>query len=354
MSSKKKFKRVILHAGLGKTGTSSIQNQLLEHAKVLESEHSIHFPRVFRGLHQPFNGNHSSLLGFMFIDHNGPPRSHSLAGFRSEKEAEEYSSKIRTDFENGFSSSSASNLLISAEGLGHFSKPRLILLSNWLQKFAEDIEVIVCIRHPMAALSSEIQQRLTLGFVLEDLYEQPPRYRFKQLFDRLETAFPQSKFVVYDFSRATEYPAGLVGCFYEKIGLDARLVPQQSKYKNESMSHEAALLLSALNATEPLIEGGKINRNRSPRAIQYFQKIPGKKYQAPRAVYQMLEREISDDLAWLLEHRGIDLGAITINHRSEYRSFSETSVRSIAVRLGKLRKYGVLPRVIEKITKKSR
>ena len=352
MTSYKKFKRVILHAGLGKTGTSSIQNQLLGQAKVLESEHNIHFPCVFHGLYQPFDGNHSSLLSFMFIDHNGPPRSHSLAGFKTEKEAKEYSFKIRTNFENGFSSSSASNLLMSAEGLGHFSKPRLILLSNWLQKFAEEIEVIVCIRHPMAALSSEIQQRLTLGFVLEDLYEQPPRYRFKNLFDRLETAFPQSKFVVYDFAQATEYPGGLVGCFYEKIGLDPCLVSQQPKYSNESMSHEAALLLSALNATEPLIEGGKRNKNRSPGDIQDFLKIPGKKYQAPRGVYEMLEREISDDLAWLLEHRGIDLGAVTVNHRSEYRSFSETSVRSIALSLGKLSKYGILPRVIEKIIKK--
>jgi hypothetical protein len=110
-------------------------------------------------------------------------------------------------------------------------------------------------------------------------------------------------------------------------------VPQKPKYSNESMSHEAALLLSALNRAEPLLEGNKINKNRSPGDIQDFLNIPGEKYQAPREVYEILEREIVDDLTWLREQRGLDFDAVTINHRSEYRSFSEESIRSIALRL---------------------
>lgn len=337
MSSGKKFRRVLLHAGLGKTGTSSIQTQLMDHAQLLEDEYDIHFPRKF-GTLQRFNGNHSSLLSFMFIDHKGAPRSHALTQFRSDDEAYRYPEKIRRHFERGFASSKASNLLLSAEGLGHFSKPRLLLLAQWLSEFAEEVQVIVCLRHPLAALSSEIQQRLTVGYVLEDLYEQPPRYRFKNLFDRLLTAFPQSKYVVYDFFEATTSPEGLIGFFYKKIGLDPKLVSKKDIRSNESMSHEAALLLSALNRAQPMLEGTTRNKLRSGGDVQDFLTIPGKKFQAPKSVYDSLESEIVDDLTWLREQHGLDLKSTHLTHRTDYRSFSDESVQHIAIRLGKLSK----------------
>lgn len=337
MSNRKKFRRVLLHAGLGKTGTSSIQTQLLNHAELLEDEYDIHFPRKFSGP-QRFNGNHSSLLSFMFVDHHGAPQSHALTRFRSKEQANRYPEKIRKHFENGFTTSKASQLLISAEGLGHFSKPRLRLLAEWLSEVAEEVQLIVCLRHPLAALSSEIQQRLTLGYVLEDLYEQPPRYRFKNLFDRLETAFPESKFVVYDFAEATKSPDELIGFFYKKIGLDPKLVSQKSVRSNESMSHEAALLLSALNRAQPMLEGNTRSKLRSPGDVQGFLSIPGENFQAPKVVYDLLEREIVDDLAWLRERYGLELESQSITHRTDYRSFSDESIQQIALRLSKLSK----------------
>jgi hypothetical protein len=177
-----------------------------------------------------------------------------------------------------------------------------------------------------------------LGYVLEDLYEQPPRYRFKNLFDRLETAFPESKFVVYDFAEATKSPDELIGFFYKKIGLDPKLVSQKSVRSNESMSHEAALLLSALNRAQPMLEGNTRSKLRSPGDVQGFLSIPGENFQAPKVVYDLLEREIVDDLAWLRERYGLELESKSITHRTEYRSFSDESIQQIALRLSKLSK----------------
>jgi hypothetical protein len=104
------------------------------------------------------------------------------------------------------------------------------------------------------------------------------------------------------------------------------------------MSHEAALLLSALNRAQPMLEGNTRSKLRSPGDVQGFLSIPGENFQAPKVVYDLLEREIVDDLAWLRERYGLELESKSITHRTEYRSFSDESIQQIALRLSKLSK----------------
>ena len=65
MSGSKRFKTTFLHIGLGKTGTTSIQADLLAEADVLESAYDLHFPRAFPPSRK-FNGNHSFFLRALF------------------------------------------------------------------------------------------------------------------------------------------------------------------------------------------------------------------------------------------------------------------------------------------------
>lgn len=331
------FKRAYLHIGLGKTGTSAVQAQLLQHAGRLEREQDMHFPRLLDSS-GPFDGNHSQYLNAMFVDETGLGRSHKVAGFKSRETLALHAAGLRRQFEQGFAASGASQLLLSAEVIGHFSQSRLLLLAGWLQQFAREVEIIACIRHPLDALSSEIQQRLKQGFVLEDMYETPPCYKFSELFGRLEAAFPHSAFRLYDFSEALVFEGGVAGAFLRQLGVDLDLAVPAAKPANPSMSHEAALLLSALNRARPLLDSGGRNSYRSPNDVMELIQIPGRKFQAPAEVHEKLGRLIAGDLQWLRDKYGIELHARPVSQELDYRHFSEESIEDIALRVAELSK----------------
>ena len=334
----KLFERTYLHIGLGKTGSSAIQEQLYRNADLLEREYDIHYPR---GLDDSgvFDGNHSRFLSAMFVDGEELSRPQIVAGFKSRKEVEQYAAHTRARFEKGFAASSATRLLVSAEAVGHHSEQRLILLSQWLRQFSKEILIVACVRHPLEALSSEIQERLKRGFVLEDLYQTPPYYKLRNLFGRVDTAFSGCDVCIYDFARAAANPAGLAVALLEQIGVQAALPVQPSRFTNTSMSQEAALLLSALNRSTPMVIGEGLNKARTPNDVIEFIGIPGRKYQAPAEVHERLRQLAEPELSWLKATHGIELQAAPVQYDVDHNYFSQESINSIALRIARLNRY---------------
>jgi len=332
---RKKFRLAYLHIGLGKTGSTAIQAQLLSLADRLERDHDLHFP-VMADDGDPFRGNHSTYLEAMFVDGRVMSRLGGPAGDRSPQQIAERAEQVKSQFEAGFAASRAGRLLISAEAIGHFPKRSLQPLSQWLSEHVERVEIVACLRHPLAALSSEIQQRLKSGEVLEHLYEHPPFYAFQDLFDRIGAAFPASGLSLYDFSAATAGAGGVVGTFFRKIGLDAGVAVDSSSPANRSMSHEAALLLSALNKSRPMAGVGAPGNGRKPGDVLPFLSLPGPKFQAPPEVYAKLASRIQPDLAWLKQTHAIELDPGEPLRPTEYFAFSEEAIRELAVRVAGL------------------
>ncbi len=79
MTGGKRFNTIYLHVGLGKTGTTSIQRELLRYAGALESRHDLHYPRRFPHLHD-FEGNHSFLLRGLFFEREEVRRQLAIRG----------------------------------------------------------------------------------------------------------------------------------------------------------------------------------------------------------------------------------------------------------------------------------
>lgn len=330
MQTQKIFKRIYLHIGLGKTGTSSIQQELCQNTDLLAREYGIHYPCDLDNSAR-FDGNHSRYLSAMFPNESAPTRSVILAGLQSPQELAAHAAKIKAGFERGFAATRADRLLISAEGVGHFATPRVLKLAGWLRQFSQEIEIVACVRHPVEVLSSEIQQRLRQGFILEDLYAQPPHYNFEKLFSRMQKGFPNSRITAYSFAEAVQDAGGLASALLQKIGIDTDLPAFVPVHLNPSMSHEAALLLSALNRARPLVVDDKRSRLRSASDISAFLKIPGRKYQAPREVCDRLARQAADDLIWLKENYGIELALRPVASELDHNYFSPQSIEYIAL-----------------------
>ena len=329
-SKPKRFKSLYLHIGLGKTGSTSIQQDLLASADLLESQYDLHYPRNFTHTRQ-HRGNHSMLLRSLFSDDPEVRARLAAQGLSSSAAIEQYNRQTLSQLHAGFGATNASNLLLSAEGVGHFKKPQLEELAHWLQELAGEIRIVACVRHPVHALSSEIQQRLLIGEILEDMYEKPPVYLFSRLFRRFEQAFGKENIIVYDFADAIRSPDGLTTEFLRQIGIEAAADFPRSQASNTSMSHEGALLLSAINRLRPIL----IDQDRNPARLHvnpsYFKKIPGRTYTAPRQVYDQAIRTVQGDIDWLLQEYGIDLGNFETPAQEAYNSFSDESIEHLAL-----------------------
>lgn len=332
MANDRKFHTAYLHVGLGKTGTTTIQQQLLQHAELLESRYDLHFPRNFSHEHR-FNGNHSLLLRALYPDSDAARKRLAGVGLTSRRKIERYNRKTRAQLKKGFTRTSAYNLLLSAEGVGHFSAEDIHALAGWLAGIADEVKVIVCVRHPIDALSSEIQQRLNLGAVLEDLYQNPPVYRFRSLFGRLESAFGHDSIITYDFSDAVSHPGGVTAMFLSKLGIEDCAVFGRIPPTNVTMSHEAALLISALNRQRPLLSGERRNPRRRSDDIRQMKQIPGRKYKAPAEVYQKVRDAMLPDIEWLRDHYELELQAPQLEDGIAHDSFSQESRDYIALTL---------------------
>ncbi|KAA1189184.1 hypothetical protein F0M18_16040 [Pseudohalioglobus sediminis] len=343
----KRFKTLYLHIGLGKTGTTSVQRDILANAGLLESRYDIHYPTRFPH-ERHFQGNHSILLRALFSGHPDVRQRLAARGMESDEQLAAYNKRTRACLEQGFRKSKATNLLLSAESVAHFYRPDMLELAEWLRGYAEEVRVVACVRHPVHALSSEIQQRLNIGGVLEDLYQNPPFYRFKSLFQRVENAFGKGSLVVYDFAAAVAHPRGLTGAMFENMGVDVGDSFRPRPPSNTSMSHEAALLISALNRSLPVLVDGKRNPLRRADEIPRLSKIPGRKYTAPAEVYQQVTESMKPDVEWLREHYQLELAADCPTPDADYYSFSEESIEALALQIAEYSRmrYGLMSPLI--------
>ena len=330
MRHNKRFRRVYLHAGLGKTGTSTIQSYLAANAVRIEREYDIHFPHVF-DLAGPFDGNHSQLLRTICRSEVEHSSTHTYFAATKVNGIALGAEEVRSQFESGFSDSEATQLLVSAEAVGHFDARQMMLLSSWLCEYSDSVVVIACIRHPAAALSSEIQQRLRFGAVLEELYENPPCYSFKGLLPRLEAAFPGSKMILYDFEDASGCASGVVGTFLQKIGIEEDLWGRFPDRVNPSMSQHGAMLLSALNQARSSGSTACVSEGRTRGDVAPFLKIPGRRFQAVPRAYGRLERLVEKDLLWLEQEHGLNLTCRPIDVHAQGFLLSERWLTRLAL-----------------------
>ncbi len=336
MNGGKRFSTTYLHIGLGKTGSTAIQADLLRHARQLERGHDLLYPRSFPH-YRHFGGNHSFLLRAMFA-RSQPGRERLAAmGLGSDTQLQKFNQRSLACFQRSFAASPAQRLLLSAEGVGHFSDADLQALAEWLGEISAEVKVIACLRHPLAALSSSIQQVLTVGGVLEELYEKPPIYAFQALFQRLEKVFPRENILVYDFARATAAAEPLATVLLEQIGIDYRGQIERRPPDNTSMSHAAALLLSALNRQRPVLQNGQRNTRHSPNAAKRLMQVPGRSFSAPAAVYERVRQQSAAELLWLRENYGLDLETPPAGGaQDDYLRFEQESIDALALGMAEL------------------
>lgn len=330
----------MLHIGLHKTGTTTIQNVLCENRDSLLEQEGVLYPSPAP--------NSSTPLRPVFGETPGQQINDKIAGRTTEQIAARQKNFLDS-LDAEISSSDWNTLLMSSEGVSKSTLSEMSKLREWGETYSSRWTVLICVRHPVGWSRSVAQQVLKQGsHTLEQLYQMPsiPNYRSK--ISTAISVFGLENIRVFDFDAAVRSDGGIVGEFARQAGLSPasrELLVSRAIHHNESLSMEAIRILDSLNQQRPMIvDGVKAPRRAGPgRERGYISRIKGQKFDLPAFVKENIRLRSQNDVAWLNDTFGLDLyrDVVEPTPRSEVHgeaaaSLSDSAVDSIADLFGEL------------------
>src|SRR3989304_5556670 len=262
---------IILHVGLHKTGTSSIQETLFlnENNKILKN-HGFLYPKNWVP-------NHSIPVYSAFCDNPEKYHANIKLGYNL-SEIEEINKNYLIKLEKEIKENKLSKLIISGEDIS------LLKIKNF---FKNDIS------------------------------------KFSQVFG-------EKSINIFSFEDVIKHEFGPVGHFLSIVGFENEIIKEFNIVRsNESISLIGGDMLSFINERASMFVDGKLNKNRTNGDFLFFLKINGIKYDISYNDKLKLLENSQEDVKWLKENWGIDYSNITIEQKELYYEFTEKIINDI-------------------------
>jgi hypothetical protein len=295
-------RKAVLHIGWPKTGTTTIQNTLFRYRNELLERYGILYPSV--------GPNHTIPLREMFEVETQRTSSQRIASSGNNEGWNIRAVQHFFSFDKDMETEAWRTLLLSGEGMSNMPRDAIKNLHSWLDERVDAYEIVAWLRHPVNWASSAAQQLLKSGQTLEKMSANPMLPHYKQKLTRWGDEFGYDKISIVEFESAAASKAGIVGNMLMKLGLDedfAMSVANSVQRQNESMSLEAALILSSLNRQRPLFVKGKLGRLRTGRELRCLNGIPGQKFVMGAEMAEKVRIASRPDVEWLNNKFGLSL-----------------------------------------------
>ena len=219
--------KVIIHAGMHKTGSTSIQQTF--------AGQDLGHVRYFRW-RQP---NHGGLVTLLFHEQAMHFVSYRLQGY-SRKDLLPLREEWLESFKQDLTQPGAHTCLLSAEAISTWRwRSMLAPLRAFLEKYSDDIQVIAYVRPPVSFMASAFQQRIKFGDKKEFNLRWP---RYRQRFELLDQVFGRENVTLRKFDRKTLKNGSVVDDLAGFVGIPVPHRLSSPRLKNESLSLEALAL----------------------------------------------------------------------------------------------------------------
>jgi hypothetical protein len=253
------LKQLVLHPGMAKTGTSSIQDTLGNSIEALR-EHDVYYPPW-----RPFN--HSYELSALF--RRNPVNSFYYKQFAPESEEawEAEAGRLRDKWSDFFQSFSEGTCIVSAESMEQFSVEEITALVEFASPYFDQCRAILYVRDPLSAIKSRWEQsvkELEQPVSGETLLENAKRRIHFRALRRWGRAMGEDRILVRSFKPEAFFNGNLLDDFFHCAGLpqllDAALDSQES---NTSLGKAGTAFLLQFNGRYPLYRDGRLNPERA-------------------------------------------------------------------------------------------
>jgi hypothetical protein len=276
--------RCIVHVGMHKTGTSSIQQSLdgFEDADFLYADSGM--------------PNHSSvvfeMLGFKRPERGGEGRRRPAAP----------AAAAIARFRQSMAHAGKRTFLISGEGISILPRHKLVKLKSLLSEFFDEIVIFAAVRPPASYVASVFQGPVRNG--MRSHIEIHLR-SYQRLFHKFDEVFGRENVRLWKFDPKS-YPGGCaVRDFCGRAGI--RLPAERVVRVNESLSREALGLLFAYRTFAPQLGFTEMTRAQNNQLLAGLLKIGSARFRfSPDLIRPVLDGA-RGDIAWMETRLGQSL-----------------------------------------------
>lgn len=229
----RQMKRLVLHIGTHKTGTTSIQRYMAH----------MHDVGRQNGFVYPLTGRPTTNDGASWGHHVLSWSIRNMKGYSGEG----YWKQVKEEIDR----SNSEVAVISAEGFCRFEDHHVAKIKPFLEDY--DVIVVIYLRNPLDYLVSSYKQRVKMGvchssfqtFVREFAHE----CDYTQIVNRWVEAFGQDKVIVKSYDKAKEEPGLLADFMHVVLGNDERYQykPECFISANVSPSDEVVQVVRVIN-----------------------------------------------------------------------------------------------------------
>ncbi|MFV8818292.1 hypothetical protein [Haliea sp. E17] len=251
------MKKLILHLGRAKTGSSTLQEAFGAASESLRDQ-GVMYPSF-----KPYN--HSFQFTVLFKE--DPRATFYYRQFAPADEAEWDAEKARLTrrWSRFFDSANSGVWIISAENLPAMSVAEIQAVVDFVRPYFDEVVAIAYVRHPETVLRSQWEEFVKVmeaDVSGQELLEQTVRsYNFRFL-NRWSEVLGKDRIVVRPFDTERFLGGTLQSDFLHFAGLQHIDLPLVDTPANVSLGREGAAFLQAYNARYPLYIDGKANPRR--------------------------------------------------------------------------------------------
>lgn len=282
----------ILHVGMGKTGSTSIQYSL--DAADLPLHHYV----------RTGGSNHSDVFIALFGPDNHRRNLFQIREGRSDAALREQQTEWRRALKAELRDTRKPAVIFSAEALAmpNADAGAVAALRDILAPHFDRFQVIGYVRPPISYLQSSFQQRVKCG-EWSRLTLTPLAYRSR--FEKFDRLFGRENVTLVKFDRATLAGGDVVLDFTRRIGVALR--PDQVISRNETLSLEVMALLFARNCHCPSHMGHPEYSADILRLLDALAGIGTRRLRFSPALVQPHLDAAAEDLDWIEDRLGVPL-----------------------------------------------
>jgi hypothetical protein len=238
-------KKIYVHVGVAKTGTTSFQKLMFENKSLFESQCSLIYPGT---------QEHHWALAAYFDDKPENNNSYNYLELPQPEKQTWLLNEINRIREDSLSSP-ASTVLLSTEHLAPLSLENLTKLAHYLRSISNDITIIAAMRDPWGFCVSSIAEDIRNGALSGDV-EFGYQEGTKELLSKYSDGISQDLRLVPYLTGVTHNVQSLLLAI---IGIDFNDVITNDRMKNigrenQQSSHEVISILTRFNEKNPMFD----------------------------------------------------------------------------------------------------
>lgn len=290
--------RLILHIGMHKTGTSSIQDTMFS---IYGKQHS---PYIHFGMP---NSSLAIIKGFSntFRDRPGVKAQNLNDGEIEARriDARSLINKTLKEFRGELG-------VISAEEFSTLTYEEFSDFVDFVSPYCNSIEVIGYVRSPHSYVQSVFQQRLKKS---RQTFSYPKvNVRYKSFFEKFDGILGRENVTLREFSPDSLYNGCVVQDFFDFLGMG--LEERDIVRTNDSLSFPAVQLLYIYRLLNPIVKTGDME------IVEKLSKLEGEKFTLSDNVLGSLAKFDAEDILWMESRLGRSLDAFRLESGNDFQS----------------------------------